>query len=77
MQLKLNTENIEDIAIILALANRLNIMVEKLDALPSNEGEKENIKSKILNFKALKPSTFGDASSWQSTLRDDREMPFL
>ncbi|QEC75800.1 hypothetical protein [Mucilaginibacter ginsenosidivorax] len=75
MELILKSNNEQSIAKIIALAKKLNVVVEKKDA-DSNSNDKAAIKERILNFKASKPSPFGDAVAWQNEQREDRDLPF-
>jgi hypothetical protein len=75
MELILKSNNEQSIAKIIALAKRLNVIVEKKDA-DSNSNDKDAIKERILNFKASTPSPFGDAVAWQNEQREDRDLPF-
>lgn len=64
MEVILKSNNEEKIAKVLALAKKLNIIVEKKDTV-SVENDRETIKRRILNFKADGPSPFGDAAEWE------------
>jgi len=76
MELILKSNNEESLAKIIALANKLNVVIEKKNIV-SNNSVKVNLKNRILNFKASTSSSFGDASEWQQNQRSDRELPFL
>lgn len=75
MELILKTNNEQSIAKIIALAKKLNVVVEK-KILNAESDEKELLKEQILNFKATSPSSFGDARNWQREHRTDRKLPF-
>lgn len=75
MEVVLKSNNEEKIAKILALAKKLNIIVEKKDTVIA-KNDREAIKHRILNFKADNPSPFGDAAEWERKQREDRELPF-
>lgn len=76
MELILKTNNESSIAKIIELAKKLNVTVEQRDKVVENKKEVENLKNRILNFKANGPSSFGDAADWQRNERNDREFPF-
>lgn len=76
MELTLKTDNEQDLAIILALAARLNIVVEKSEKFLPNLSERELIKTRIQTFKSTKPSSFGDAQEWQRSQRAECDLPF-
>jgi hypothetical protein len=75
MELILKSNNEQSIAKIIALARRLNVIVEKT-ATDINSHEKMAIKTRILNFKASDKSSFGDAQQWERQQREDRDLPF-
>jgi len=75
MELILKSNNEQSIAKIIALAKKLNVVVEKKILNADNE-KKEALKNQILNFKAAAPSSFGDAEKWQKEQREDRDLPF-
>jgi hypothetical protein len=70
MELILRSDNNESIAKIIALARKLNVIVEEKDteAVSIN---REALKERILNFKATSESSSGDPVEWQ---REDREL---
>jgi len=76
MELVLKTNNENSIAKIIALAKKLNVTVEQRDKEIENNNEKEDLKKRILNFKAHGPSSFGDAAEWQRNERNDNKLPF-
>jgi len=76
MELILKTNNENSIAKIIALAKKLNVIIEQRDKEIKDNNEKEDLKKRILNFKAQGPSSFDDASEWQRNERNDRELPF-
>ena len=76
MELLLRTDNETSIAKIIALAEKLNVSIERLNSSESHTQEKEILKQRILNFNATTPSSFGDAAEWQNKERLDRELPF-
>lgn len=59
---------------ILALAEKLNVTIERKDT-DTGESDREAIKHRILNFKS-DTSPFGDAAKWEREQRQDRELPF-
>lgn len=75
MEVILKSNNEEKIAKVLALAKKLNIIVEKKGTV-STKNDRETIKQRILNFKADGPSPFGDAAEWERKQREDRDLPF-
>ena len=75
MELIMKSNNMEKIAKILALAKRLNIIVEKRVPV-IKKTDKAALKQRILNFRADGPSPFGDAAKWEREQREDRELPF-
>ena len=76
MELILKSNNAQSIAKIIALANKLNVVVEK-KAVDADKSTKEELKKKILEFKAESTtSSFGDALEWQKEQREDRDLPF-
>ncbi|RLJ80107.1 hypothetical protein [Pedobacter alluvionis] len=75
MELILKSNNEESLAKIIALAKKLNVIIEKKD-IDFNNSVKVNLKNRILNFKATTSSSFGDAAEWQQHQRSDRELPF-
>jgi len=75
MELILKSNNEQSIAKIIALAKRLNVVVEK-KTLDADKHPKEELKKQILNFKAPSSSSFGDALEWQIEQREDRDLPF-
>jgi hypothetical protein len=75
MELILKSNNKESLEKITALAKKLNVVVEKRKADLSNTA-KDNLKNRILNFKAKESSSFGDAAEWEQQQRSDRKLPF-
>lgn len=75
MELILKSNNEESIARIIALAKKLNVIIEKKN-VDFNNAARVNLKNRILNFKATTASSFGDAAEWQQHQRSDRELPF-
>jgi len=73
MELILKSIDEQSIAKIIALAKRLNVIVEKKN-LDEDSSNKDAIKDRILNFKATTPSSFGDAATWQKGQREDRDL---
>ena len=76
MELILKTNNENSIAKIIALAKKLDVTVEQHGNEIEDKKAKEDLKKRILNFKAQGPSSFGDASDWQRDERKDRDLPF-
>ncbi|PYF74112.1 hypothetical protein [Pedobacter nutrimenti] len=75
MELILKSDNEDSLAKIIALAKKLNVVIEKKN-VDLNETTKNTLKNRILNFKAKEPSSFGDAKKWEQNQRSDRELPF-
>jgi len=75
MELILKSNNEESLAKIVALAKKLNVVIEKKNA-DFNKTSRTNLKNRILNFKATGSSSFGDAAEWEQHQRSDRELPF-
>ncbi len=75
MELILKSNNEESLAKIIALAKKLNVIIEKKN-IDFNNSAKIHLKNRILNFKASASSSFGDAAEWQQHQRSDRELPF-
>lgn len=75
MELILRTDDEDSIAKILALAKKLNIIIEQREMM-KNDGERAEIYKRILAHKASGPSSFGDALEWQLNERKDRDLPF-
>jgi len=59
MELILKTNNENSIAKIIALAKKLDVTVEQRGKAVENKSNKEELKNRILNFKASGPSSFG------------------
>ncbi|MDQ0640057.1 hypothetical protein QF042_003622 [Pedobacter sp. W3I1] len=75
MELILKSNNEESLAKIIALAKKLNVIIEKKN-IDFNNSAKVNLKNRILNFKATTSSSFGDAAEWQQHRCSDHELPF-
>lgn len=75
MELILKSNNEDSLANIIALAKKLNVVIEKKNA-DLNKKARTNLKNRILNFKAEESSSFGDAMDWERDERSDRELPF-
>jgi hypothetical protein len=75
MELILRSNNEESLAKIIALAKKLNVVIEEKN-IDLNETSRANLKNRILNFKATESSSFGDAAAWEQKQRSDRELPF-
>jgi len=76
MELILKTNNENSIAKLIALAKKLNVTIEQRDKSAVEKEEIEELKQRILNFKAQSPSSFPDAAEWQQTERTVRDLPF-
>jgi hypothetical protein len=76
MELILKTNNENSLAKIIALAKKLNVAVIQQDKIIENKSEVEELKKRILNFRAKGDSSFGDAVDWQKNERSDRDLPF-
>jgi hypothetical protein len=70
MELILKTNNETSISKIIALAKKLNVTVEQRGKEIGDNKEKEDLKKRILNFKAEGPTSFGDAGEWQRNERN-------
>jgi len=75
MELIVKSNNEQSIAKIVALARKLKVSVEKR-AVTADEGQRDTVKNRILNFKAKGRHPFGDAVEWQKQEREDRNLPF-
>jgi len=75
MELILKSNDEKSLAKIIALAKKLNVIIEKKNAVSSKTAKSE-LKNRILDFKAKEPSSFSDAAEWQRKERSDRELPF-
>ncbi|HCN83480.1 MAG TPA: hypothetical protein DIT07_07625 [Sphingobacteriaceae bacterium] len=75
MELILKSNNEESLAKIIALAKKLNVVIERKNT-DFNKTARVNLKNRILNFKAAASSSFGDAAEWEQHQRSDRELPF-
>jgi hypothetical protein len=69
MELILKSDNENSIAKIIALAKKLDVIVEQHDKAVGDKNEKVELKKRILNFKANGTSSFGDAAEWQHNER--------
>ena len=58
MELILKTNNDNSLAKIIALAKKLNVTIEQPDNSAGDRKETEELKQRILNFKAQGPSSF-------------------
>jgi len=76
MELIIKTNNESSIAKIIALAKKLNVIVERKEEPDQDKANKEELRKRILNSQASGPSSFGDAAAWQREMRKDRELPF-
>jgi hypothetical protein len=76
MELILKTNNENSIAKIIALAKKLNVTIEQPGDTAGDKKDAEELKQRILNFKAEGPSSFPDAAKWQQAERKDRDLPF-
>jgi len=76
MELILKSNDEKSISKIIALAKELNVAIEKNQSITEDHSEKEEIKRRILNFKATTPLSFGDPAEWERQQREDRELPF-
>ncbi len=71
MILRLDISDPRDAELILSLVRRLNIpFTHKMPKVEVDKIEKEKRRQRILNFKAKKPSSFGDALEWQLKERE-------
>ena len=75
MELILKSNNEDSLAKIIALAKKLNVVIEKKNT-DLNKKTRTNLKNRILNFKAEESSSFGDAMDWERDERSDRKLPF-
>jgi len=76
MELILKSNNENSIAKIVALAKKLNVAIEQRGLLTEDKLEHEELKNRILNFKAKGNSSFGDAAKWERDAREECELPF-
>ncbi|WP_442592022.1 hypothetical protein ACSBL2_12430 [Pedobacter sp. AW31-3R] len=76
MELILKSNNQESLAKIITLAKKLNVVIERKDS-DLQDTTKDEIKNRILNFKAKGTSSFGDASRWEKDQREDRHLPII
>jgi hypothetical protein len=75
MELILRTDSESSAAKIIALAKKLNVIVEKHGVIDDEKKRQEAIE-RILNFKGAETSSFGDAVEWQRNERNDRDPLF-
>ena len=75
MELILKSNDEKSLAKIIALAKKLNIIIEKKNAV-SNKTAKRDLKNRILDFRAKESSSFDDSIEWQKKERLGRELPF-
>lgn len=75
MELILKSDNKTNLEKVIALAKKLQISIEQRDTDVKSSDQKEILKERILNFKAEKSSSFGDANDWQRDQRADRDLP--
>lgn len=73
MELILKSDNKQSIAKIIALAKKLNVIVEEKSMEPESIS-REALKERILNFRATSESSFGDPVQWQRAQREDSEL---
>jgi len=76
MELILKSNNQESLAKIITLAKKLNVVIEKKDA-DLQDTTKDALRNRILNFKAKKACSFGDAGRWEKDQREDRYLPLI
>ena len=76
MELILKTDNLSKVAKVIAFAKELNIAVEQRNSDKVENQDRENLKQRILNFKAKSSSSFGDAAKLEVEQREDRKLPF-
>ncbi len=76
MELILKSDNKTNLKKVIALAKKLHISIEQRDTKTEDSEQRQILKERILNFKAEKSSSFGEAKDWQSDQRDDRDLPF-
>jgi hypothetical protein len=74
MELIIKSNNENSLAKIIALAKKLNVTIEQPEIFDKDKANKEEIKKRILNFKASGPSSFGDAADWQNEARKDSQI---
>ncbi len=75
MELVLKSDNEESVAKIIALAKKLNVMVERKGS-EAEHFDREVLKNRIANFKGQEASSFGDAAEWEREQRNERNLPF-
>lgn len=71
--LKLNSE--QKTAKMIALAKKSAILSGKRNVGKKGLSRNE-LRERILNFRAVASSAFGDAAEWEKAQRLDRELPF-
>ena len=76
MEVTLKSNNEASIAKIIALAKKLNVIIEQRGKDVEEKKDREELKKRILSFKASGPSSFGDAAEWERNEREDNELPF-
>ena len=69
MELILKTNNENSIVKIIALAKELDAIIERRDKVVEDKNDREELKKRILNFKASRPSSFGDTVEWKRNER--------
>ncbi len=75
MELILKSNNKESLAKIIALVEKLDVLIQNKNA-DLNRTSIKNLKNRILNFKAKEPSSFGDAAEWEQHQHSGRDLPF-
>ena len=75
MELILKSDNEQSIKEIIAMANKLNVIVVKKDIkISAQDIDRDALKQEILNFRATSESSFGDPVEWQRAQREDRAL---
>ena len=77
MELILKTDNLSKLAKVIAFAKELDIAVEERNPGKNENEKRENLRQRILNFKAKSSSSFGDAAKWEQEQRNDQDLPFF
>lgn len=73
----MESNNEEDLQLLLHLADRLNIRHSAhLPTSDLSDAQYEQIRHTILTYSGQQTSSVGDASEWQSQIREDRLLPW-
>lgn len=76
-QIVLESDNDEDLKLLLHLADRLNVRHSAyLPVSDLADDQYAQFQQRILTYSAPQTSSFGDASNWQNQTREDRPLPW-